>query len=44
MIDFRENGLKNGMNVSDRFKTERKSAINIYLKAVTYVNCCQIGP
>ena len=31
-IDFRENGLKNGLNVSDRFKTERKSAINIYLQ------------
>ena len=34
-IDFRENGLKNGLNVSDRFKTERKSAFNIYPKV-----CC----
>ena len=30
MIDFRKNGLKNGLNVSDRFKTERKSSMNIY--------------
>ena len=29
-IDFRENGLKSGLNVSDRFKTKHNSAINIY--------------
>ena len=36
-INFRENCLKNGLNVSDRFQTKRLSVINIYL--ISTVHC-----